>query len=104
TKWYSKADIIVDQLCLGVYSILSIESMLLGKPVIAYIRDDLREHYPPDLPVVSANPDTIEEELLRLLKDPEERNRLGHAGRSYATGRHSPRQIAQILIEIYNQL
>ncbi|MCR2804442.1 glycosyltransferase family protein [Paenibacillus soyae] len=101
---YKDADIIVDQLCLGVYSILSIESMLHGKPVITYIRDDLRERYPADLPVVSANPDTIEETLLHLLQHPEERYRLGVEGREYAVKHHSPEKIAQELLEIYSKL
>lgn len=103
-NWYKKADIIVDQLCLGVYSILSIESMLLGKPVITFIRDDLRERYPANLPVVSANPDTIEQTLLHLLQHPEERYRLGVEGREYALAHHSPEKIAQELIAIYSKL
>ncbi|MEK3883310.1 glycosyltransferase [Paenibacillus sp. PL2-23] len=103
-KWYEKADIIVDQVCLGVYSILSIESMLLGKPVIAYIRDDLRMQYPPELPVVSANPYTIELTLLYLLQHPEKRQRLGERGREYAIKVHSPEKIASQLMAIYKQL
>lgn len=103
-KMYAQADIIVDQLCIGVYSIFSIESMLLGKPVITYIRPDLQKHYPPDLPIVSANPDTIEQTLQDLLLDPAKRKELGVQGRKYAMKYHAPEVIAKQLIEIYGQL
>ncbi|RIX52343.1 hypothetical protein D3P08_12725 [Paenibacillus nanensis] len=101
---YAQADIIVDQLCIGVYSILSIESMLMGKPVITYIRPDLQEHYPSDLPIVSASPDTIESTLQDLLLNPERRRELGMKGREYAMKYHAPEVIAQRLIDVYNQL
>lgn len=103
-KVYGQADIIVDQLCIGVYSILSIESMLMGKPVITYIRPDLQQHYPPDLPIVSANPDTIEQTLYELLSNPEKRKELGRSGREYAVKYHAPEVIAKQLIDIYGQL
>jgi glycosyltransferase involved in cell wall biosynthesis len=102
TKLYRQADIIIDQLCLGIYSILSIEGMLLGKPVITFIRDDLKETYPKGLPIVSANPDTIRSQLANLLKNPEKRLQLGLAGRNYAVAHHNPEKIARQLITVYN--
>lgn len=103
-KWYAKADIIVDQLCLGIYSILSIEGMLLGKPVITHVRDDLRKTYPEGLPVVSANPATITEQLHDLLTNPEKRRKLGKKGRSYAVKHHDPERIARQIIRVYSEL
>ncbi|MFD2614861.1 glycosyltransferase family 4 protein [Paenibacillus gansuensis] len=103
-KIYQKADIIVDQLCLGIYSIFPIEAMLLGKPVITFIRDDLRKTYPSDLPIVSANPLTIQDTLHGLLTNPLKRYHLGIRGRQYALKHHNPETIARQLVSIYNRL
>jgi len=67
-KIYEKADIIVDQLFTGAHGVFSIEAMAMGKPVICYIREDLKKKYPKDLPIISANPDTIYN-VLKVLID-----------------------------------
>ncbi|WP_419874308.1 glycosyltransferase family 4 protein [Candidatus Pristimantibacillus sp. PTI5] len=102
--WMARADIIVDQLKLGIYGTVSIEGMLMGKPVICYVRDDLVSKYPPGLPVVNANPNTIEQVLHNLILDPKRRHELGIKGRVYAVDHHDPEKIARQLITIYNGL
>ncbi len=37
---YSKIDVLVDQLLAGWYGGLAVEVMSLGKPVVAYIREE----------------------------------------------------------------
>ncbi|WP_078434161.1 hypothetical protein [Metabacillus halosaccharovorans] len=103
-NWYKKADIVVDQLRLGIYGTVSIESMLMGKPVISYVRDDLKQKYPSGLPVISASPHTIEKELYDLIKNPKLRYELGVKGRIYAENNHLPEKIARQLITVYNSL
>jgi glycosyltransferase involved in cell wall biosynthesis len=103
-KYYRQADIIIDQLCLGIYSIFSIEGMLLGKPVVTYIRDDLKKTYPNDLPIASASPDTIVPVLENLLLHPELRYQLGAKGRRYAIKHHSPENIARQLVTVYGEV
>lgn len=75
-KRYLQADIIVDQILCGTYGMLSVEAMAMGKVVVAYIRDDVREQLPSDLPIVIANPDNIREVLIELVKDPERRRQI----------------------------
>jgi glycosyltransferase involved in cell wall biosynthesis len=103
-EWLKKADIVIDQLQLGTYATLSIESMLLGKPVVSYIREDLWNKYPKGLPIVSANPNTVEEVLHKLILNPELRYALGVRGRQYAVEHHSPEKIARQLITVYKDL
>jgi len=103
-KWYQKADIIVDQLRLGAYGKVSIEGMLFGKPVINYIREDLISKYPSNLPIVSANPNTIEYQLLNLIQKPKLRHKLGIKGRKYAIKHHNQETIARQLLTVYNDL
>jgi glycosyltransferase involved in cell wall biosynthesis len=100
----ASADIVIDQVLLGVHGILSVEAMALGKPVLCYIREDLKDEYPADLPIVSANPNTLEAHLERLLSDGEERTRLGRRGREYAEKRHSLGAVGRKLVSLYESL
>lgn len=99
---YQTADIIVDQLLIGIYSVFSIEGMLLGKPVVSYISDAMKASYPEELPIVSATIETIETELENLIKDGKLRNQLGKRGRKYAEEYHDYRKIGKMLCDIYD--
>ncbi|MBM7631565.1 glycosyltransferase family protein [Geomicrobium sediminis] len=101
---YKKATVIVDQLQLGAYGHLSMEAMALGKPVICYIRDDLVKKYPKDMPIVSADPKNFETVLRSFLKNSDQYQAIGKAGRSYAEHYHSFDSVANKLITIYNKL
>lgn len=98
---YKTADIIVDQLFVGTYGVFALECMALGKPVITCIRDEMRDLLPKDLPIVSANKDTIERALERLIQNEDERIRCGQQGRAYVEKYHDYRKIAHILRNIY---
>lgn len=99
---YKSADIIVDQLRTGTYGVFAIEGMAMGKPVITYITDEMKECLPADLPICSANPDTIEEVLEKLIKDSELRYNLGLQGRVYVEKYHDYRKNAKMLYDIYS--
>ena len=101
---FKKADIIVDQLLLGTYGIVSVEAMALGKPVICYIREDLVSKYPKDLPIVNANPHTIEDALETLLVDPKLRFELGMRSRAFAERYHDSKVVAEKLVTVYESL
>lgn len=103
-RLYRQCSIVIDQLRIGTYANLSMEAMALGKPVICYIRDDLRRHFPPELPIVSANPDTIYDVLGELLSRPDSWRSLGEAGRSYVEQTHSYEAVAPQLLSIYDKL
>jgi len=98
---YKTADIIVDQLRVGTYGVFAIESMAMGKPVITYITDAMKQCLPKDLPICSANPDTIKEELEKLILDSELRYELGVQGRLYVEKYHNYKKNAKMLYDIY---
>lgn len=100
---YAEADIIIDQLRLGMYATLSIESMALGKPVVCYIRDDVAKNYP-DCPVVNASFDNLYEKLKMLIEDKNKRFELGKKGIEYAKKHHHPTVIAKQFIKIYKNI
>ncbi|MDY6833876.1 MAG: glycosyltransferase family 4 protein [Chloroflexota bacterium] len=101
---YQGSDIIVDQLLCGTHGVFAVESMAMGKPVICYIRDDLRDTYPQGLPVVSANPENIYEQLKCLVENPDLRSELGQRGREYAEKHHDSLKIAKQLMDLYESL
>lgn len=99
---YKMADIIVDQLRTGTYGVFAIEGMAMGKPVVTYITDEMKERLPEELPICSANPKTIESELERLIKDGNLRRKLGVQGRKYVEKYHDYKKNARMLLDIYN--
>lgn len=99
---YKTADIIVDQLRIGTYGVFAIEGMAMGKPIVTYITDEMKECLPADLPICSANPDTIEEVLEKLIEDSELRYNLGLQGRVYVEKYHDYRKNAKMLYDIYS--
>lgn len=103
-RLYAEADVIVDQVRLGTYGLLAVEAMALGKPVITYIREDLRPTYPGSLPIMSADPNSLKSVLFELAQNGELRRQLGILGRKYAEDYHDARKVASQLIEIYRTL
>jgi len=95
------ADIVVDQLLIGAYGQFSVEMMALGKPVVCYIREDLLEHYPPGLPIISATPENIDTVLNELIENREEWTKRGSQGEDYVKHNHDSIVIAQRLIAYY---
>lgn len=100
---YKSADIIIDQLILGSYGIFACEAMALGKPVVCYIQESLIHTYPKNLPIINANPNTIQSVLENLLTDGNYRYQSGLKSREFAQEYHDIRVVASKLIDIYKQ-
>ncbi len=103
---YERADLVVDQLLAGWYGGLAVEAMALGKPVVSYLRESDLAFIPArmreDMPVVSAEPDTVYDVLRRLANTGRESLRgLGMRGRAYVERWHDPRKIAAAVIDDY---
>lgn len=100
-KMCASADLVVDQLLIGAYGQYAVEMMALGKPVISYIRDDIQSFYPDDMPIISANPDTIYLVLKGILEHPESLNDHGLQGVSYVKRMHDSGMVAKTLLKLY---
>ena len=100
-KEYQKADIIVDQILGGSYGVFSIEAMAMGKPVITYITDEMIKTFPDELPIVSASPLNIQEEIEKLINDGQIRHDLGVKGRKYIETYHDCKKNAKMIAKIY---
>jgi hypothetical protein len=106
-----QADIVVDMLTFGWFGANVREALMLGKPVVCYLRPEWMERmrtqvpgYVDELPVVSATPDTVEDVLKDLVADPERRRELGERGRRFALKYHSAEAGARRMDAIYREL
>jgi hypothetical protein len=97
-------DIMLDQFVIGEYANAAAEAMAFGKPTFCYMLPSVLPYYPPDLPIVNANPDNLAEVLGPLLVDGPRRRDLGRRGRAYVEQHHDARKLARDLIGIYEEL
>jgi glycosyltransferase involved in cell wall biosynthesis len=106
-----QADIVVDMLTFGWFGANVREALMLGKPVVCYIRPEFAEQvreelpeYIDELPVVSATPETVESVLKELVQDPHRRRELGRRSREFALKWHSAEAGARRMDQIYSSL
>lgn len=98
------SDIIIDQIRIGTHGIVTVEAFSMGRPVICYIREDLKDKYPRDLPIINANPDNLYEVLSELISSRENINKIADESRAYFKKYHSFEVIGKELINIYRKL
>lgn len=98
-----KCDLVIDQMLVGFYGILTVEAMLLRKPVVCYIRDDIWKKIERDCPIYNANPDNLEEILGNIFTNPVELIERGEKSRQYALEYHLPRKIAENMLKIFRE-
>lgn len=102
-RMYAQADLIIDQVLCGTYGLFSVEGMALGKPVVAYIREDLKSRFDADLPIVPANPAILYTTLRHLLDQPRSWAAIGIQGRKYVETHHSLTVVVSALEKIYER-
>lgn len=97
-------DIVIGKILpnIGWFGKFELEGMALGKPVIAYVSDELYEKYKP--PVYRTTKDTFKEDLLSLIEDDAERTRLAKEGHNYIKKYHSAESIVKAVQEYYDKL
>jgi glycosyltransferase involved in cell wall biosynthesis len=109
--YQAQADIVVDMLTYGFFGANAREAMMLGKPVVCYLRpewlDQMRVEIPDyvdELPVVNATPDTVHDVLVDLIEHPEKRANIGRRSREFAVKWHSHDAAALRFDRIYRNL
>lgn len=109
--YQAQADIVVDMLTFGWFGANVREALMMGKPCVCFLRPEWLETmrkeipgYAEELPVVNATPDTVEDVLRELVRDPERRRELGRRGREFALKWHSAEAGARRMAAIYSEL
>lgn len=98
-----EADIIVDQIMIGWYGKLAVESMSLGKPVICWIDETLGQSVP-NLPIISANPTTIYDKLKYLLDNRILLPEIGQKSRAFVENNHDYITICSNLSILFKEI
>ena len=102
-----QADLVIDQLVIGWYAMFAIEAMCLNKPVICYLRSDIKELYikagllaENEIPIINANVMNIRNKIEELYYNREILSIAGKKGNKYVTNKHSLESIGSIFSEI----
>jgi hypothetical protein len=105
---YAKADVVIDQLRIGWYGMLAIESMALGKPVVVHLDEEAaaetEEAFGLELPLVRASEQSLEDVLAGLVEARESLPELGRRSREYVEHVHAHTQVARQVLEIYERV
>ena len=103
---FARADLVIDQLCMGAHGVFAVEAMSLAKPVVCNLLPGARDAYPPGLPLIEADPRTLPDVLERWLapRAGGERHRRGLESRAFAQRHHDVRVVARRLLEAYRSL
>jgi hypothetical protein len=106
--YYERADLVIDQLLLGWYGGFAVEAMALGRPVLAYIREEDLHFIPDemraDIPVLNANPGDVAAVLERAITHRVELVDVGAKSRAYIEKWHDPLKIADRVKATYERI
>jgi len=109
--YQAQSDIVCDMLTFGFFGANVREALMLGKPVVCYLRpewlENIRREQPDfvaELPVVSATPANVEAILTDLVRNPDKRKELGRRGREFALKWYSAKNSAAVFDRIYTDL
>ena len=100
----STCDIVLGKIIpnIGWFGRFELEGMALGKPVIAYISEELYDKYKP--PVFITTIQNFKEDLEALLEDRNIQHKLAKEGIQYVKEYHSTKKIVEILDDVYKRL
>jgi hypothetical protein len=105
---YAAADVVVDQLRIGWYGMLAIESMALAKPVVVHLDEEAAAEtesaFGLELPLVRASESTLEDVLAGLIEVRESLPELGRQSREYVEHVHAHTAVARQVLAIYERV
>jgi hypothetical protein len=105
---YAAANVVIDQLRIGWYGMLAIESMALAKPVVVHLDEEAaaetEEAFGLELPLVRATEKTLEDVLARLVETRESLPERGRRSRAYVEHVHAHTKVARQVLEIYERV
>jgi len=95
------SDLIIGKILpdVGWFGKFELEGMALGKPVIAYVSDEMYEKYKP--PIYRTTKDTFKTDLETLLQDCTTMETLSREGPKYVRNNHSLETVVEAVMEFY---
>lgn len=106
-----KVDLIADQFVIGWYAMFAIEAMMLGKPVLCYLRDDLIDLYRDsgliennEIPIINTTISKIKEHLVWAYSNREVLKEIGAHSREYVQRHHSLDSVGSVFDRINKEI
>ena len=98
---FARADVVLDQFLLGIYSVAALETMAAGRVCVAHVAPHVREHVREvsgeQVPVVEATVDTLAEVLERIAAERDWAREQAAAGVEFVRTVHDGRLSARLL-------
>jgi glycosyltransferase involved in cell wall biosynthesis len=95
------ADMVVDQLRIGLYGVAAAEALAAGRIVVSYVGDAVRDRVRSltgrEVPIVEADPDTLGDVVTGLIADREAAAERAAAGPGFVAALHDGRRSAEAL-------
>ena len=95
------ADIVVDQLRIGLYGVAAAEALAAGRIVVSYVGDAVRHRVRSlaarEVPIVEADPDTLGDVVRGLIADRDAAAERAAAGPEFVAELHDGRRSAEVL-------
>jgi glycosyltransferase involved in cell wall biosynthesis len=97
------ADIVIDQLRIGLYGVAAAEALAAGRLVVSYVGSALRARVRSltgrEVPIIEADPDSLADVLTDLLSDRAAAAELASAGPAFVAELHDGRHSAAALTD-----
>lgn len=106
-RLYREADLVIDQLRIGWYGGLAMETMCMGIPTIAYVNEEDLHFIPPEMAkecretVINANANTLFSVLENIINNPQILYQRHKASMEYAHRWHAAEYVASITKQYY---
>lgn len=98
---YGRADIVIDQLRVGIYGVAACEALAAGRIVVSYVADRVRETTTrltgDDLPIVQATGATLEGVLKDIVDRRDRYRALAASGPQFVRAHHDGRRSGRVL-------
>jgi glycosyltransferase involved in cell wall biosynthesis len=105
---YAAADVVIDQLLIGWYGMLAIESMALGKPVVVHLDEEAaaetEQALGRKLPLIRATEASLADVLAGLVEARDSLPEIGRRSREYVEHVHAHLKVAERVLEIYERV
>lgn len=98
------ADIVIDQVLLGLYGVLACEALASGAVVLGHLGATLRSRVPEPVPIIEATPADLTERLEEVLGDLDRLRAEAPARRGFVERIHDGRYAARALSEFLGEV
>ncbi len=106
-KVMSSVDVVADQLIVGWYAMFALEAMSMEKPLLCFLRNDLRELYivsglvaVDEIPIINCSPLTVKETIKDLVLNRHKLEQIGKRSREYVIKHHSTKAVGEVFNRI----